>query len=104
VLFITEVTLVLIFGVDYRTVQAPYIGPSLNMGLFDLPFRLLVPFLVSMVMVVGLQIFLSRTFVDAPSRRAQDQQALRLMAPTRPRSSASLSACRSPRLPWPAPV
>src|SRR5450432_1180767 len=30
VLFITEVTLVLIFGVDYRTVQAPYIGPSLN--------------------------------------------------------------------------
>ena len=47
VLFITEVTLVLIFGVDYRTVQAPYIGPSLNLGLFDLPLRLLVPFLVS---------------------------------------------------------
>ena len=43
----------LIFGVDYRTVQAPYIGPSLNLGLFDLPLRLLVPFLVSMVMVVG---------------------------------------------------
>ena len=29
-LFITEVALVLIFGVDYRTVQAPYIGPSLQ--------------------------------------------------------------------------
>src|ERR1700761_9528740 len=28
-LFITEVGLVLAYGVDYRTVQAPYIGPSL---------------------------------------------------------------------------
>jgi branched-chain amino acid transport system permease protein len=81
VLFITEVVLVLVFGVDYRTVQASYIGPSLNLGLFDLPLRLLVPFLVSMVMVVGLQVFLSRTFVGrAIQAVAQDQQALRLMA------------------------
>jgi branched-chain amino acid transport system permease protein len=29
-LFITEVTLVLVFGVDYRLVEAPYIGPSLH--------------------------------------------------------------------------
>src|SRR5258708_8077642 len=79
VLFITEVTLVLIFGVDYRTVQAPYIGPSLNLGLFDLPLRLLVPFLLSIVMVVGLQIFLSLTFVlRAVQAEAQDQHALRL--------------------------
>lgn len=80
-LFITEVTLVLIFGVDYRTVQAAYIGPSVSLGLFDLPLRLLVPFLVSMVMVAGLQLFLSRTFVGrAIQAVAQDQQALRLMA------------------------
>ena len=38
-LFITEVALVLTFGVDYRTVQATYIGPSINLGLFDLPLR-----------------------------------------------------------------
>src|SRR5262249_56270035 len=44
-LFITEVTLVLIFGVDYRTVQASYIGPSISLGLFDVALRLLVPFL-----------------------------------------------------------
>src|SRR5262249_19735826 len=62
-LFITEVTLVLIFGVDYRLVQASYIGPSLNLGLFELPLRLLVPFLVSMVMVAALQLSLSRTFI-----------------------------------------
>ena len=80
-LFITEVGLVLTFGVDYRTVQAGYIGPSVNLGLFDLPLRLLVPFLVALVMVVGLQLFLSRTFIGrAVQAVAQDQGALRLMA------------------------
>jgi branched-chain amino acid transport system permease protein len=80
-LFITEVVLVLTFGVDYRTVQATYLGPSFNLGLFDLPLRLLVPFLVAMAMVMGLQLFLSRTFVGrAVQAVAQDQGALRLMA------------------------
>jgi branched-chain amino acid transport system permease protein len=80
-LFITEVTLVLIFGVDYRLVQASYIGPSLKLGLIELPLRLLVPFLVSMVMVAAVQLFLSRTFVGrAVQAVAQDQGALRLMA------------------------
>lgn len=85
-LFITEVTLILIFGVDYRLVQAPYIGPSLRFGLVELPGRLLVPFAVSMVMVAGLQLFLSRTFLGRAIKAvAQDQLALRLMAanPTR---------------------
>lgn len=80
-LFITEVSLVLIFGVDYRLVEAPYIGPSLRLGLFDLPGRLLVPFLVAMTMVIGLQMFLSRSFLGrAIQAVAQDQLALRLMA------------------------
>jgi len=80
-LFITEVTLVLIFGVDYRSVEARYIGPSLHLGLFDLPLRLLVPFLVSMAMALGLQMFLSRSFLGrAIQAVAQDQLALRLMA------------------------
>src|SRR5689334_20743955 len=85
-LFITEVALILIFGVDYRLVQARYIGPSLNLGWIELPLRLFVPFLVSMVMVVGLQLFLSRSFLGrAIEAVAQDQLALRLMAanPTR---------------------
>jgi len=80
-LFITEVALVLIFGVDYRTVQAAYMGLSVSLGLCDLPLRLLVPFLVSMVMIAGLQLFLSRTFIGrAIQAVAQDQGALRLMA------------------------
>lgn len=80
-LFVTEVALVLIFGVDYRLVEAPYIGPSLHLGAIDLPLRLLVPFLVSMAMMAGLQLFLSRTFTGrAILAVAQDQLALRLMA------------------------
>jgi branched-chain amino acid transport system permease protein len=85
-LFITEVTLVLIFGVDYRLVEARYVGPSIHTGVVDLPLRLLVPFLVAAAMVGGLQIFLSRTFIGrAIQAVAQDQLALRLMAadPTR---------------------
>ena len=80
-LFITEVTLVLIFGVDYRLVQAPYIGANLHLGFIELPFRLLVPFLVSMATVLGLQYFLAHTFIGrAIQAVAQDQLALRLMA------------------------
>src|SRR5246127_1611850 len=56
-LFITEVTLVLVFGVDYRLVEAPYIGPSAHLGVVDLPLRLLVPCLVSLLLIAVLQLF-----------------------------------------------
>jgi branched-chain amino acid transport system permease protein len=80
-LFIIEVALILIFGVDYRFVEAPYIGPSLHLGFIDLPLRMLVPFTVSMVMVTVLQIFLSRTFIGrAILAVSQDRLALQLMA------------------------
>jgi branched-chain amino acid transport system permease protein len=85
-LFITEVALILIFGVDYRFVEAPYIGPSLHYGDIDLPLRMLVPFIVSVVLVLILQLFLSRTFIGrAILAVSQDAGALRLMAvnPTR---------------------
>src|SRR5881394_2842156 len=49
-LFVAEVSLVLVFGVDYRFVEAPYIGPSLHWGIIDLPLRMLIPCLVSLVM------------------------------------------------------
>jgi len=79
-LFITEVILILAFGVDYRYVAAPYIGPSLHWGVVDLPLRMLVPCLVSLSMFLGLQIFLSGTFVGrAIMAVAQDQFALQLM-------------------------
>jgi branched-chain amino acid transport system permease protein len=85
-LFVTEVCLLLVFGVDYRSVNAPYIGSSLHLGAIEFPYRLLVPFLASMAMFVALQIFLSRTFIGrAVMAVSQDPLALRLMAidPTR---------------------
>ena len=79
-LFIVEVGLQLIFGVDYRLVEARYIGPSYNLGPVSLPLRMVVPFLVSVVLLVALQSYLSRTFVGrAIMAVAQDPQALSLM-------------------------
>jgi len=81
ILFIAEVGLILGFGVDYRSVQAWYTQGNLDLFVIELPWRLLVPFLLGLVMVVGLQIFLSRTFIGrAIQAVAQDQGALRLMA------------------------
>ena len=81
ILFITEVTLVLVFGVDYRLVEAPYIGPSLRFGVLELPLRLLVPFVVSMALIGALQLYMSHTFIGrAVKAVAQDPTALRLMA------------------------
>jgi len=81
VLFITEVSLVLYFGVDYRYVEAPYIGPTWHFGSIDLPLRLLVPCVVALLLIAALQLVLTRTFVGrAIMAVAQDQLALRLMA------------------------
>jgi branched-chain amino acid transport system permease protein len=80
-LFITEVSLVLFFGVDYRYVDASYSGPSWHFAMLDIPFRILVPCLVSLLLIAILQLILTRTFVGrAIMAVSQDQQALRLMA------------------------
>ncbi len=80
-LFITEVTLVLYFGVDYRYVNAAYIGPTWHFGDVDVPLRMLVPCVMSLVMIGVLQLILTRTFVGkAIMAVAQDQTALRLLA------------------------
>jgi len=80
-LFITEVLLVLYFGVDYRYVEARYIGPTLHFGYLDIPLRILVPCIVSLIMIAVLELILTRTFVGrAIMAVAQDQFALRLLA------------------------
>jgi branched-chain amino acid transport system permease protein len=80
-LFVTEVSLILVFGVDYRYVEAAYIGPSIHIGLIDLPLRMLVPCLVALAMFATLQLFVTRTFLGrAIMAVSQDQLALQLMA------------------------
>ena len=80
-LFVGEVSLVLIFGVDYRFVAASYIGPSIHMGIIELPYRMLLPCVFSLVMVGLLQLYLSRSFIGrAILAVSQDGVALQLMA------------------------
>ena len=79
-LFIIEVALSLRFGVDYRLVEAPYIGRSFHIGEVGIAYRLLVPCVVGLLMVVAISQFLSRTFYGrAAMGVAQDPLALRLM-------------------------
>jgi branched-chain amino acid transport system permease protein len=80
-LFITEVVLILVFGVDYRYVEAPCIGPTWRIGFVDFPLRMLIPCVVSLLMVFGLQLFLTKSFIGrAIQAVAQDQLALQLLA------------------------
>ncbi len=79
-LFIIEVALSLKYGVDYRLVEAAYIGKSIDLGGIGIAFRLLVPCIVGLLMTLGLYLFLSRTFYGrAVMGVSQDQVALRLM-------------------------
>jgi len=80
ILFIVEVSLLLAFGVDYRMVEARYVGESLKIGPVGIAFRLLVPFVVGVALTGALYLFLSRTFYGrAIQAVAQDSFALRLM-------------------------
>jgi branched-chain amino acid transport system permease protein len=78
--FIVEVLIILQFGVDQRSVTAPYIGKSLRIGDFRIPNRQLVAFAVALGLTILLTLYLSRTFMGRAIRAvAQDQQALQLM-------------------------
>ena len=80
ILFITEVSLILAFGVDYQQVGTPYSDVTWRLGFVDFPLRLLVPFAVSLAMTLGLHFFLSRTFFGRSVLAvAQDKLALQLM-------------------------
>ncbi len=78
--FIIEVLIILLFGVDQRSVTAPYIGKSWRIGDMRIPIRQLVAFAVAVGLTVLLTLYLSRTFMGRAIRAvAQDQEALRLM-------------------------
>jgi branched-chain amino acid transport system permease protein len=80
ILFIMEVSLSLKYGVDYRLVQAAYIGKSIDLGGVGIAYRLLVPCVVGILMTFALSLFLGRTFYGrAIMAVSQDSAALRLM-------------------------
>jgi branched-chain amino acid transport system permease protein len=81
VLFITEVALILAFGVDYRAVQVSYLEDMIRVGPVAVPLRLVVPFLVALVMVGALQLLIDRSFLGRAIKAvSQDAVALRLMS------------------------
>jgi branched-chain amino acid transport system permease protein len=80
ILFITEVCLILVYGVDYQLVKTAYSETTWKLGEIGFPLRLLVPCVVSVAMVLGVQLFLNRTFFGrAVLAVSQDQLALRIM-------------------------
>ncbi|MGH8740414.1 MAG: branched-chain amino acid ABC transporter permease [Burkholderiales bacterium] len=80
VMFIIEVALLLVYGVDYRLVTTGYGRTTLRFGFVDLPLRMLVPFVVAIALTAGTWLYLSRTFTGrAIQAVAQDRGALQLM-------------------------
>ena len=78
--FIIEVLIILQFGVDQRSVTAPYIGKAWRIGDMRIPIRQLVAFGVALALTVSLVAYLSKTFMGRAIRAvAQDQEGLRLM-------------------------
>jgi branched-chain amino acid transport system permease protein len=78
--FIIEVLIILQFGVDQRSVTAPYIGKAWRIGDMRVPYRQLVAFAVALALTVSLVAYLSRTFMGRAIRAvAQDEEGLRLM-------------------------
>ena len=79
-MFIIEVVLILTYGVDYRLVNAGYIGETIELGVVGIPLRMLVPFVVAMAVTAAVYVYLSRTFTGrAILAVAQDRLALQLM-------------------------
>jgi branched-chain amino acid transport system permease protein len=80
VAFIIEVLIILQFGVDQRSVSAPYIGKAWRIGDLRIPVRQLVAFAVALSLTVLLATYLSKTFMGRAIRAvAQDEEGLRLM-------------------------
>lgn len=80
VMFIIEVSLILTYGVDYRLVEAPYIGETVQVGVVGIPMRMFVPFVTALAMTGAVYLYLSKTFTGrAILAVSQDRLALRLM-------------------------
>ena len=79
-MFIVEVSLMLVYGVDYRMIETPYIGRSVSIGPIGISLRLFVPFVVGLALTLAVYLFLAKTFYGrAIMGVSQDSLALRLL-------------------------
>lgn len=80
ILFIVEIGVVLISGVDYRSIDAPYLGSTFGIGFVSVPWRMMVPFLVGLCMLGSIYLYLARTFTGRTILAvSQDVEAVRLI-------------------------
>ncbi len=80
ILFIVEIGVVLISGVDYRSIEVPYLGSSVGIGFVSVPWRMLVPFLVGLCMLGSIYLYLTRSFTGRTILAvSQDVEAVRLI-------------------------
>jgi branched-chain amino acid transport system permease protein len=74
---LVEIILVIAYGADLRSVDVGYVGKSLNIGFLQLPFRLLIPALVSLPIIGLLWLYLTRTHTGLAIRAvAHDERAV----------------------------
>ncbi|WP_207484422.1 branched-chain amino acid ABC transporter permease [Arenibaculum pallidiluteum] len=77
VALVIEIGLVIAFGTDLRSVSVPYVGQSLSVGFVTLPYRFLVPALVTPAVILALWLYLTRTHGGLALRAvAHDERAL----------------------------
>jgi len=80
VALVLQVSLILAFGVDLKSVSAPYIGKSLTIGDVTMPFRLIVPFALGLATGLVMWLFLAKTRAGLAIRAvAHDADALRII-------------------------
>lgn len=74
---VIEIAIALLFGSELKSVSAPYIGTSLNLGVFTLPYRLLIPALLAPIMIALLWMYFTKTNSGTAIRAvAHDDRAL----------------------------
>jgi branched-chain amino acid transport system permease protein len=84
VALVLQVSMILAFGVDLKSVSAPYIGKSLTFSLIvgdiTMPFRLIVPFGLGLAAGLVMWLFLAKTRAGLAIRAvAHDADALRII-------------------------
>ena len=79
-MFVTEVLLIMRFGVDFRYADTAYATKTYELGVLGLPLRLVIPFIGSLLLLGALQLYLTKTFTGrAILGVSQDAVALRLL-------------------------
>lgn len=74
---VIEILLSLTFGSELKSINVPYIGSSLRLGLLTIPYRLLIPALLGPVMIAAVWLYLSRTNSGTAIRAvAHEERAL----------------------------